>query len=279
MPGTLYVVATPIGNLRDLTLRALDTLRAVNRVAAEDTRHSRKLLQHYGIAVDLLALHEHNERNAAQRVVEYLQRGEAIALVSDAGTPAISDPGGIVVAAARAAGFAVVPLPGPCALVTALSVSGLAPGPFLFAGFLPAKPAQRRQMLDELVAQPHTLAFYEAPHRILECVRDLAAQLGGERTLVLARELTKAFEQVYTGQLSEAGAWLEADPVRQKGEFVLLVGPAPAGPKRAVDAEKLLRRLLEELPPAKAARLAAEISGEERSALYARALEWRGQAA
>ncbi|HSD52744.1 MAG TPA: 16S rRNA (cytidine(1402)-2'-O)-methyltransferase [Burkholderiales bacterium] len=273
----LYVVATPIGNLGDVTQRALETLRSVDTVFAEDTRHATGLLAHHGIRTQLAALHEHNERAAARTVCRLLAAGRDVALVSDAGTPAISDPGAITVAAARAAGFAVVPVPGASAAVAALSVAGM-PGPYAFVGFLPAKSAARRNALGAWRAFAHTLVFYEAPHRILACVDDLAAVLGAERIAVLARELTKVFETVHACRLGDARAWLEADPDRQRGEFVVVVSGATADAPaaRAEEGERVLRLLLRELPVNRAARLVAEITGARKNALYAKALEIQG---
>jgi 16S rRNA (cytidine1402-2'-O)-methyltransferase len=273
--GKLYVVATPIGNLGDITLRALDTLRRADTVFAEDTRHTQRLLAHHGIAAKLAALHEHNERDAARALLRLLAAGRDVALVTDAGTPGISDPGALAVAAARAAGFTVAPVPGPSAGVAALSVAGL-PGPFALVGFLPSKPAARRRALAGWRDFPHTLVFYEAPHRVLESVADLAAVLGGERTVVLARELTKAFESVHACPLADARAWLAADPNRVRGEFVVLVsGAPPARDDRAREGQRVLGRLLEELPVKTAVRLAAEITGAPRNALYDAALALR----
>jgi 16S rRNA (cytidine1402-2'-O)-methyltransferase len=270
----LYVVATPIGNLADVTQRALDTLRAVDTVFAEDTRHAAGLLAHHGIRARLAALHEHNERGAAQTMCRLLAAGKDVALVSDAGTPAVSDPGALAVAAVRAAGFAIVPVPGPSAAVAALSVAGL-PGPYAFVGFLPARSAARRTALEAWRAFAYTLVFYEAPHRILDCVDDLVAVLGGNRTVVLARELTKVFETVHACRLADARAWLEADPDRQRGEFVVLVSGASSNEAaaRAAEGERVLRLLLRALPVSPAARLAAEITGARKNALYAKALE------
>ncbi|MBS1161308.1 MAG: rsmI [Proteobacteria bacterium] len=269
--AALYVVPTPLGNLADLTRRAEEILRSVPWVAAEDTRHSGPLLKQLGSQARTLPAHQHNEHEAAERIVAKLRAGEAVALISDAGTPGISDPGARVVAAVRAAGCPVVPLPGACAATTALSASGLLDEHFLFYGFLPAKGGQRRQALEELRPHPYALVFYEAPHRVLETVADLATVFG-ERTLVIARELTKLFESIHSGPLPEALAWLREDANRQRGEFVLLVSGAPA----AVDdgeGERVLKLLLGEgLPVKQAAKLAAAISGAAKNALYERAL-------
>lgn len=273
-PGTLYVVATPIGNLRDIGLRALDVLRSVDRIAAEDTRVTLGLLSAYGITRPLTALHEHNEATVTPRLIALLQAGESLALVSDAGTPGISDPGAHLVRAARAAGLPVVPIPGPSAATTALSIAGIASPQWLFYGFLPAKAHARRQALQTLVALPYPLVFYESPHRIQDCVGDLAAILGPQRELILARELTKRFEQVACLSLGEAQAWLSADADRQRGEFVLIV--AGAGPQASAEsstARQVLATLLEELPASQAARLAAKLTGRKRAELYALALD------
>lgn len=269
--AALYVVPTPLGNLADLTRRAEEVLRTVPWVAAEDTRHSAPLLKQLGAVARTLPAHQHNEHEAAARIVERLRAGEAVALISDAGTPGISDPGARVVAAVRAAGCRVVPLPGPCAAVTALSAAGLADEHFLFYGFLPAKAGQRRQAIAALRGQAAALVFYEAPHRVLETVADLAAGLG-ERTLVIARELTKLFESIHSGRLGEALAWLEADANRQRGEFVLIVSGAPAGADDG-EGERVLKLLLADgLPVKQAAKLAAAITGAAKNALYDRAL-------
>jgi len=273
LPPALYVVATPIGNLGDITLRALEVLRGVDRIACEDTRHSRPLLLHHGIGTPLFAVHMHNEAASAARIVEALQQGERIALITDAGTPGVSDPGAVVVAAVRAAGLTVVPIPGPSALACALSASGLPPGPMTFVGFLPAKAAARRKALTALAAMPGALVFYEAPHRVVESVADMAAVLGSGRACLAARELTKRFETLHRLPLGEAATWLEADPDRQRGEFVLVVEPAAAQEADAGAADPLLRVLLGELPPNQAARLAAKATGMARQTLYRRALE------
>jgi 16S rRNA (cytidine1402-2'-O)-methyltransferase len=276
--GRLYVVATPIGNLGDLTQRAIATLGAVHVVFAEDTRHTRGLLAHHGIAAKLAALHEHNEREASRELVQHLAEGRDVALVTDAGTPAISDPGAHAVAAVRAAGFDVVPIPGPNAAIAALSVAGM-PGPFAFAGFLPPKPSARRKALQAWRDFPHTLVLYEAPHRILESVDDLARELGPDRAVVLARELTKTFETVHACTLGEARAWLEADPDRTRGEFVVIVsGAAAAEEVRAADGERVLRLLVEAVPVKTAVQLAAAITGGSRNELYAQALALKKEA-
>ena len=269
--SALYVVPTPLGNLADLTRRAEEVLRTVPWIAAEDTRHSGPLLKQLGASGRLLPAHQHNEHEAAARIIDRLQAGESVALISDAGTPGISDPGARVVAAVRAAGGRVVPLPGPCAAITALSASGLGDEHFLFHGFLPSKAGQRRQAIEALRATPAALVFYEAPHRILDTVGDLADLLG-ERTLVIARELTKLFESIHSGPLAEALDWLKADANRQRGEFVLIVSGAPASADDG-EGERVLALLLADgLPVKQAAKLAAAITGAGKNALYERAL-------
>ena len=269
--AVLYVVPTPLGNLADLTRRAEEVLRSVPWVAAEDTRHSGPLLKQLGAQARMLPAHQHNEHEAAARIVEKLQAGEAVALISDAGTPGISDPGARVVAAVRAAGCKVVPLPGACAATTALSASGLPDEHFLFYGFLPSKGGQRRQVLESLREQSCALVFYEAPHRVLETVADMASVFG-ERTLVVARELTKLFESIHSGPLTAAIEWLKEDPNRQRGEFVLIVSGAPAQGNDA-EGERVLKLLLADgLPVKQAARLAAAITGAAKNALYEHAL-------
>ena len=260
-----------------MTQRAIDVLRSVPWVAAEDTRHSAPLLKHYGCNARLLAAHQHNEEAAAQQVIARLADGESVALVSDAGTPAISDPGARLVARVREAGYRVVPLPGACAAVAALSASGLAEPHFLFYGFLPARTRQREDALRELTALPYALVFYEAPHRIVETVASLAAVFGGERTLVIARELTKLFETIHSGPLGEAHDWLLADANRQRGEFVLLVsGALVAGDDG--EGERVLKLLLDAgLPVKQAATLGQAITGVGKNALYELALALRAQ--
>lgn len=270
--SALYVVPTPLGNLQDMSLRAVEVLKAVPWVAAEDTRHSQPLLRHFGSGARLLPAHQHNEEQAAQGVIDKLAAGEAVALVSDAGTPAVSDPGARIVARVREAGFRVVPLPGACAAVTALSASGLMAPHFLFYGFLPAKAGQRQKELEALAALPYTLVFYEAPHRVLESVEALAAAFGPERTIVFARELTKLFETIHACPLGEALEWLKADANRQRGEFVLLVEGAPEGADDGA-GERVLKLLLTEgLPVKQCAKLAAEITGASKNELYQKAL-------
>jgi len=276
--AALYVVATPIGNLRDVTLRALDVLKAVDAVAAEDTRVTHHLLRHYGIDARLFSLREHNEAQAGERVVELLRAGKSVALVSDAGTPAISDPGARLVRRVRQAGFAVVPIPGASAVTAAVSAAGVPEGRFLFCGFLPAKSAARVRDLQALRTLSVALVFYEAPHRVRETIADLAAVLGGERQVIIARELTKLFETIHACSLDDALAWLDADPNRLKGEFVLVVQGAPmAGETQVEEGERVLALLLRELPLKQAVQLAAEITGTKRNALYARALELKSE--
>ena len=273
MEIALYVVATPIGNLGDITLRALETLRGVDLVACEDTRHARRLLDHHGIGVPTLALHQHNENEAAARLVRLLGEGKRVALVSDAGTPGVSDPGARAVTAVRAAGFRVIPLPGPNAAIAAMSAAGLADWRFLFVGFLPARVGARRTAIAQLAPVNAALVLYEAPHRVLETVTDLVELLEARREIVIARELTKIFEQIERMPLSAAPAWLAADANHQRGEFVLVVSAPP--PRQGIDAEaeRVLAALLAELPVRQAAKLAAQITGEPKNALYACALE------
>lgn len=276
----LYVVATPIGNLRDISLRALDVLTSADTVAAEDTRNTSHLLTHYGISAKrLLALHQHNERGAAEKIVALLQQGQAVALVTDAGTPAVSDPGAVLVEAVLAAGFRVIPIPGASAVVAALSASGLTTPHFLFYGFLPNKSAARRTVLQALDRHPYTLVFYEAPHRILESVADLQLVFGDGRIVVLAREITKLFESIHRCTLGEAMAWLNSDANNQRGEFVLLVEGAQAKQDGlSAEAEKILAVLLEELPLKQAVQLAVKITALNKNELYQRALELKGSA-
>jgi len=273
--GVLYVVATPIGNLADMSRRALEILSTVSVIAAEDTRHTAVLLRHYGVQTPMFALHEHNERRAVPSLLARLGRGEAVALVSDAGTPLVSDPGCHLVAEARAAGLPVVPIPGPSALVAALSVAGFSADRFVFEGFLPPRPGPRRARIQVLAGEPRTLVFYEAPHRIREMVRDLGELLGGDRQALIARELTKVFEETHRAVLRDLPVWLEARPERARGEYVLVVEGGQPSRSEELDAadERLLATLVEELPTATAAGLAARLTGKGRRALYARAVE------
>ncbi|WP_132985982.1 16S rRNA (cytidine(1402)-2'-O)-methyltransferase [Luteimonas terricola] len=267
--GTLHVVATPIGNLADLSPRAQDTLRTVAAICAEDTRHTRHLLAHFGIEKPLLALHEHNEAEVAGRLVARLAAGESLALVSDAGTPLVSDPGFRLVRAAREAGIRVSPVPGPSAIIAALSVAGLPSDRFAFEGFLPAKAGARRERLAALVGETRTLAFYESSHRIAESLADFRTVFGDARRAVLARELTKLFETVLDGTLADLHAAVEADANQRKGEFVLLVeGVGDDAEARVAQGKLLYAKLAAHLPPSTAAKLAAELSGAPRKALY-----------
>ncbi|MCX7897386.1 MAG: 16S rRNA (cytidine(1402)-2'-O)-methyltransferase [Rhodocyclaceae bacterium] len=275
MSGSLSLVATPIGNLADITLRALDVLRAADLVVCEDTRHTRILLAHYGIDKPLMSLHQHNERQATLKILAELEKGKHIALVADAGTPGISDPGAYAVSAVRRAGFPITPIPGPNAAIAALSISGFT-GPFHFVGFLPAKAKSRQAEIATLKAIPALLVFYEAPHRIKETLADLVAGLESVREIFIARELTKRFEECTRLPLTEAPRWLEADENRQRGEFVLIVSAPPDHKKARCDGERLLALLLEELPVSQAARIAAKFTGEAKHDLYAKALARKG---
>jgi 16S rRNA (cytidine1402-2'-O)-methyltransferase len=273
--GTLYVVATPIGNLQDITLRALEVLKSIDAIAAEDTRHTSGLLSHFGISKKLIAVHEHNEKHAAEAISMRLLAGENIALVTDAGTPAVSDPGAIVVKIVREAGIKVVPIPGASAVVAALSASGITQTGFYFHGFLPASGAARRKVLEQLKSQSVTLVFYEAPHRIVECVKDIANVLGDARQITFCRELTKTFETIYTCPVGRASAWLQADTNQQRGEFVLLIEAEIAQETQEISAEaqRVLKCLLLELPLKQAVALATEITQLKKNDLYEFALK------
>ena len=271
MPGTLYVVATPIGNLADASPRALEVLGRVQVIACEDTRSSRTLLARYGIGARTVPLHQHNERKQSAALLAALQAGENVALVSDAGTPGISDPGALLVALAHRAGLRVAPVPGPNAAAAALSASGFPAERYLFAGFLPSARAARRKALAALDS-PWPIVFFEAPHRVLEMIGDLEARFGGEREVVIARELTKKFEEVARLPLAAANAWL-LEAHRQQGEFVIVLGPGAPREPHAGEGERTLQILLETLPPGEAARLASRITGVARNALYRKALQ------
>ena len=275
-PG-LYVVATPIGNLGDITRRALDVLGHAALVAAEDTRVTRGLLHHYGIGAKLVAVHEHNEARVADSIVEAIAGGDAVALVSDAGTPAVSDPGTAVVQRVREAGQRVIPVPGASALTAAISASGIAFEGIVFAGFLPVKGSARRERLQALATGPWAIALFESPHRIATTLADLHAALG-ERDVVIAREITKKFETIARVPLAAARAWIEADADRQRGEFVLVIEGRPVEPGHAVEPHAVLDALLEELPVKQAVALAVRITGAPRNELYAAALERKGGA-
>jgi 16S rRNA (cytidine1402-2'-O)-methyltransferase len=276
LPLALYVVATPLGNLGDLSPRALSVLRAVDVVACEDTRHSGKLLGHFGIRSRLIAVHEHNEEEGAGQLCDLLAAGKRVAMICDAGTPAVSDPGARVVGRARQAGFRVVPIPGPNAAIAALSAAGLQDSHFLFYGFLPARQAARRAEMENVKSQTCPLVFYESPHRVAETVSDMVAVLGRERKLVVARELTKLFESVEEMALGDAPDWFAADANRQRGEFVLIVTGAPAREGEEAFTEHALKILMAELPLKQAVQLTAKITGAARNSLYQRALELKG---
>lgn len=276
--GTLYVVGTPIGNLRDISLRALEVLSAVDCIAAEHVQHAQKLLAAHTLpaaSARIMPLHQHNEDSAAKKVIELLMNGKSVALISDAGTPAISDPGALLVQQVLVHGFPVIPIPGANAALCALSASGLIAPHFFFYGFLPTKNGERQRKLADLkTLYACILVFYEAPHRVLECVADMIAVFGPTREITFARELTKLFETIYACNLGEALDWLQADENRLKGEFVLLLAPvaAPAQEEISLHAVHVLTVLQKELPLKQAVQLAAEITGESRKKLYARAL-------
>ncbi|OED40134.1 16S rRNA (cytidine(1402)-2'-O)-methyltransferase [Endozoicomonas sp. (ex Bugula neritina AB1)] len=270
----LFIVSTPIGNLGDMTARAVDVLKQVSVIAAEDTRHSRRLMDHFGVETPMIPCHDHNERQQAERIIDKLKQGESVALVSDAGTPLISDPGFYLVRSVREAGFKVTPIPGACAIISALSVSGLATDRFFFEGFLPAKRAGRRKKLEMLGEMPCTWGVYESTHRIIDSLTDFVAVLGADRSMVLVREITKTFETVIAGTTAEVLTRLKEDSDQCRGEFVLLVEGFQEDPDQSIDAEtiKLLARLLEELPPKKAAAIVSDLTGLRKKDLYDQAL-------
>lgn len=272
--GTLYVVATPIGNLEDMTPRAVRVLSEADLIAAEDTRHSGRLLRHFGIGARAEAIHEHNERSQVPRLVEILKGGKSIAFITDAGTPLVSDPGFHLVRAARQAGIRVVPVPGACAAIAALSAAGLPSDRFVFEGFPPAKSAARRAVFEKLREESRTLIFYESPHRILESLKDMSEVFGPGREAVLARELTKQFETLRAGGLGELLDWVGRDADQQLGEFVILIHGLPRAEREVIDeaAGRVLEILLEELPVSQAAALAAKITGLKKNMLYEYAL-------
>lgn len=277
--GTFYVVATPIGNLADLTERAKQVLTSVDVIACEDTRHTAKLLQHLGLRKPLLSVHEHNERERVEQIARHLEQGQSMALVSDAGTPLISDPGYPLVQALRARGLNVSPIPGVSAIITALSAAGLPTDRFTFEGFLPHKSGAKREKLLAQEQEARTLVYYESKHRILDTLEVMAEVFGAERQACVARELTKTFETFYHGTLPDILSQLQADADQQKGEFVVMLAgnPDPA-PASEVDSNKLFRLLLAELPPKKAAAIIADLTGENKKELYQKALEMQGKA-
>lgn len=268
--GILYVVATPIGNLGDITQRALDILSSVDEIAVEDTRHSGRLLQQYQIETPMIAFHEHNERDRAPRLIERLVGGESLALISDAGTPLVSDPGYHLVRLARESDIKVVPVPGASAVLAALSVSGLPSDRFVFEGFLPSRSGARQKRLEDMAAEPRTLIFYEAPHRLLDTLTDMSQVFGKERYVVLARELTKTFETIRGDRIGCLIDWVASDANQQKGEIVLLVHGQTSGSEveNETEGRRVLKVLLEELPLSQASALAAKISGVNKKPLY-----------
>lgn len=273
--GTLYVVATPIGNLADMVPRAVEALQTVALIAAEDTRHSSRLLAHFDIKTPVVAYHDHSDDQRTENILQRLLAGENVALISDAGTPLVSDPGYRLVRQARLRGVQVVPVPGACAMIAALSAAGLPSDRFAFEGFLPAKQTARCNLLQSLVNEPRTLIFYEAPHRILETLQDIAQVFGPEREVVIARELTKTFETIRGGAVAEIAAWVTGDTNQQRGEIVLLVhgAAAPATAQMSQEAERVMRVLLNELPIKQAASLGAKLTGLKKNFLYQWALE------
>ncbi len=274
-PGTLYVVATPIGNLGDMVPRAVETLQTVALIAAEDTRHSSRLLAHFDIKTPCIAYHDHSDEQRTAQLIARMQAGESIALISDAGTPLVSDPGYRLVRSARHAGITIVPVPGACAMIAALSAAGLPSDRFAFEGFLPAKQVARCTHLQSLAADPRTLIFYEAPHRILETLQDMVQVFGPEREVVMARELTKTFETIKGDKVAELAAWVAADSNQQRGEIVLLVHGAPKNEGDAITPEQIhiMNTLLEELPVKQAASLGAKLTGLKKNFLYDWALQ------
>lgn len=274
--GSLYIVATPIGNRQDISFRALSTLQTVDKILAEDTRHSSLLLSALGVHKPLVAYHAHNEAQKTPQIIDALSQGQSFALISDAGTPLISDPGYTLVSQARAKHIPVIPIPGPCAVVTALSAAGIPCQIFTFVGFLPAKQAARVEKLRGLQAISHTLVFYESPHRLMATLDDMAHVFGQQVELILAKELTKTFEQIIPGSFQQIQSWLLADPQRMKGEFVLILSPRPERENDDIEIQQhqhLLRKLLAELSVKKAVSLAVDITGQSKNVLYKMALD------
>lgn len=275
-PG-LYVVATPIGNLEDFSPRAIKTLQNADQIAAEDTRHSQKLLRHFGILTPLISLHDHNESHSSKILLAYLKKNHSIALISDAGTPLINDPGYSLVKLAQQHGIPVIPIPGPCALITALCASGLACDRFIFEGFLPGKSTARQKKLLEFLYETRTMIFYEAPHRILALIDDMLNVFGPKRYVVLARELTKTFETLHGDNLEQIKIWLNSDKNQQKGEFVVLVEGAEYLNPYEIDTQRILEILLDEVSIKQATSIAAKITREKKNKLYALALAITGK--
>lgn len=273
--GTLYVVATPIGNLGDMVPRAIETLQTVDLIAAEDTRHSARLLAHFDIKTQCVAYHDHSDNDRTQSLVNRLLAGDSIALISDAGTPLVSDPGYRLVRGARQAGIRVVPIPGACAMVAALSAAGLASDRFAFEGFLPAKQVGRLSALQAVADDTRTLIFYEAPHRIVETLEDMCQVFGDAREIVMAREITKTFETIYGDAAKNLCEWVKADSNQQRGEIVLIVQGAPKRDEQGITAEqeRIMRVLLDELPVKQAAAIGAKVTGLKKNYLYQWALE------
>ncbi|MGY8873038.1 MAG: 16S rRNA (cytidine(1402)-2'-O)-methyltransferase [Pseudomonadales bacterium] len=272
--AVFYVVATPIGNLGDLTPRAVDVLQSVALIAAEDTRHSGRLMAHFNIKTPMISVHDHNERQRLQTILDKLAAGDSIALISDAGTPLISDPGFIVVRGVREAGYKVVPVPGCCAVITAMCAAGLPTDRFIFEGFLPAKRSGRQQKLSMIEFETRTVIYYESTHRILDSLQDMIEVLGPERYVVLARELTKTFETIHGDNVAALLEWVKQDPNQQRGEFVVLIQGVELVEEEGLSVEslKVLDVLLSELPVKQAAALASKITGEKKNALYQEAL-------
>jgi len=275
MSGKLYVVATPIGNLNDITYRALETFKSVDLIASEDTRHTQGLLSHFSIDKKQFAVHQHNEKASAQKIIEYLKDGKHIALVSDAGTPNISDPGGLIVKEVAAAGFEIIPIPGVSAVTTAYSVSGMEDTSFHFHGFLPTTSSQRINLFESLKGQSCPMIFYEAPHRIIKTLNDMAEFFGNQHEIVVARELTKTFESIYRGPISKVKETIESDSNFQKGEFVILVSPIHHEKKELLteDQHRILKILLNHMPTNAAVKLGVEILNINKNYLYDEALK------
>jgi 16S rRNA (cytidine1402-2'-O)-methyltransferase len=272
----LYIVATPIGNLSDISLRAIEILKSVDIIAAEDTRHSARLLRHIDVQNKLIAFHEHNESDRTESLINSLLSGQSVALISDAGTPLLSDPGYQLVKRAKAVGIQVSPIPGACAIIAALSVAGLPSDRFCFEGFLPYKQSARISVLTELLNEPRTLIFYESPHRILDALNDIQSVLGGQRFVVIARELTKTFETVHGDEVAKLIDWMQADTNQQLGEFVLLIKGAEKSHDNVNDL-KVLKILLEELPVKQAVNLAVKITGAKKNELYDLAIKYKNE--